>query len=71
MSKKKNPAGLQSRVNQRGVIEVWLGKPDDPESDCLAQFDGLYLESVLYVLGNIDKSPRYEGNMHYPVRNKS
>lgn len=67
---KKNPAGLQSRVNQRGVIEVWLGKPDDPESDCIAQFHEDYLESALYVLQNIDKSPRYESNMNYPVRTK-
>lgn len=66
--KRKNPAGIQSRVNQRGVIELWLGKPDDPESDCIVQFHSDYLESVKDVLDNIDKSPRYDGNMNYGVR---
>ena len=66
--KKKNPAGIQSSVNQNGVIELWLGKPDDPESDCIAQFHSLYLESVKHVLANIDKSPRYNGRMVYGVR---
>ena len=66
--KRKNPAGIQSRVNPRGVIELWLGKPDDPESDCIAQFHSDYLESVKHVLANINKSPRYTGNMSYGVR---
>ncbi len=66
--KKKNPASIQSRVNQNGVIELWLGKPDDPESECIAQFNEFYLDSVKYVLENIHKSPKYDGNTHYGVR---
>lgn len=66
--KRKNTAGLQSRVNHRGVIEVWLGEPDGPESDCIAQFHSDYLESVKDVLADINKSPRYFGNMNYGIR---
>lgn len=66
--KRKNPAGIQSRVNQHGVIELWVGTPDEPESDCIAQFSDVYLESVKHVLDNINKSPKYDGNINYGVR---
>lgn len=65
----KNKSGIRSRVNQRGVIELWIGEPEHPEADCIAQFDSSYLNDVMGVLANIHKSPKYIGGKHFGVRN--
>lgn len=65
---RKNPHGIRSRV-VNNVVEIWLGEPGDAESDCIAQFHMDYMESVLFVMQNIERAPKSSGrHIHYGVR---
>lgn len=64
----KKSQGIRSRKTTDGVIELWLGEPGDPESDCILQAHEVYLPGILHVLENIKKSPVVESRVHYPVR---
>lgn len=63
MSKKSQ--GIRSRRTTKGVIELWLGEPGEPESECFMNVHEHYLPGILYTLENIRKSPVIESSMVY------
>lgn len=66
MSKKS--MGIRARKTDTGVIELWLGEPDDAESECIFQAHEHYLPGVLHVLMNIHKVPLVQSHLIYSVR---
>lgn len=63
MSKKSQ--GIRSRRTTTGTIELWLGEPGHPESDCFMCVSEFYLPGILYTLENIGKAPVVESTMVY------
>lgn len=56
MKKKSNNMGIRARVSGK-VVELWLGTPDDAESECIAHFHTDFLPGVMNALNNLHKVP--------------
>nr|DAK05632.1 MAG TPA: hypothetical protein [Caudoviricetes sp.] len=62
---------IRCRMNGH-CIEMWLGPPDDPESDLIACFDKAYLPEVQSQLNQMHKWPKlhqYDGKVRPVKRN--
>lgn len=64
----KQSQGIRARRTTDNVIELWLGEPDHPESECIMQVHELYLPGILHTLQNINKAPVVQSNMIQFVR---
>lgn len=69
MKKKSNNLGIRALMSGK-VVELWLGEPGNPESDCLAHFHSDFLPGIMEQLNNLHKVPKKPANsMNYGVRN--
>lgn len=64
----KKTMGIRIRKTSEGVIELWLGTPDDAESDCIFQAHEYYLPGVIYVLQNAYKAPIVKSHLYRCIR---
>lgn len=64
----KRSQGIRGRRTTNGVIELWLGEPGEPESECIMQVHELYLPGILHTLNSIYKTPVVESSTVYGRR---
>lgn len=57
MGKKSNNMGIRARMSGK-VVELWIGEPDDAESECIAHFHTDWLPGVTNALNNLHKVPK-------------
>ncbi|UOK16650.1 hypothetical protein HBKIJOIA_00049 [Salmonella phage S1] len=63
--------GIRARI-EGGVVELWIGTPDEAESECIAHFHTDYLPGVLEQLNNLHKVPtKAERGLTRPVSRPS
>lgn len=62
---KRKSQGIRARRTTRGIIELWLGEPGQPESECFMCVNEFYLPGILHTLENIRKAPVIDSTMVY------
>lgn len=60
--------GIRARRTTDNIIELWLGEPGEPESECFMQVHELFLPGILHTLENIYKAPVVESKAVYGRR---